>query len=160
MHYPLDESSLRRNPFTAPPQIAVTISATPNPGRLYPISSQVLFALSGPPSSATAACGLGIWRDDLAGAEVRGNAFTCEPVNNLVHRQQLTSSGSSFTSHRAADEEQQEFLASTDPWFRPVQVRTGPDGALWVVDMYRYVIEHPIWIPPAVLQTLDTLRGT
>lgn len=159
MHYPLDESSLRRNPFTAPPQIAVTISASPNPGRLYPISSQVLFALSGPPSSATAACGLGIWRDDLAEVDLRGNAFTCEPVNNLVHRQQLTSRGSTFTSHRAAEEQQQEFLASTDPWFRPVQVRTGPDGALWVVDMYRYVIEHPIWIPPAVLQTLDTRAG-
>jgi putative membrane-bound dehydrogenase-like protein len=159
MHYPLDESSLRRNPFTAPPQIAVNISASPNPGRLYPISSQVLFALSGPPNSATAACGLGIWRDDLAGGNIRGNAFTCEPVNNLVHRQQLTSLGCTFTSHRAAEEQQQEFLASTDPWFRPVQVRTGPDGALWVVDMYRFVIEHPIWIPPAVLQTLDTRAG-
>ncbi|MFM7056066.1 MAG: neutral/alkaline non-lysosomal ceramidase N-terminal domain-containing protein [Planctomycetota bacterium] len=159
MHYPLDESSLRRNPFTAPPRIAVTLAATPSPGRLYPISSQVLFALSGPPGSATAACGLGFWRDDLAGSDVRGNAFTCEPVNNLVHRQQLSSRGCTFTSQRATHEQQQEFLASTDPWFRPVQVRTGPDGALWVVDMYRYVIEHPIWIPPAVLQNLDPRAG-
>ena len=159
MHYPLDEASLRRNPFTVPPQISVPLAAAPNPGRLYPISAQVLFALSGPPGSATAACGLGFWRDDLAGADVRGNAFTCEPVNNLVHRQQLTAFGCTFTSHRAPHEQQQEFLASTDPWFRPVQVRTGPDGALWVVDMYRYVIEHPIWIPPAVLQHLDPRAG-
>ena len=159
MHYPLDEASLRRNPFTVPPQISVPLAAAPSPGRLYPISAQVLFALSGPPGSATAACGLGVWRDDLAGADVRGNAFTCEPVNNLVHRQQLTAHGCTFTSHRAPHEQQQEFLASTDPWFRPVQVRTGPDGSLWVVDMYRYVIEHPIWIPPAVLQNIDPRAG-
>ena len=159
LHFPLCEHHLRRNPFTAAPQAAVTIAATPNQGRLYPISNQVLFALSGPPNSATAACGLGIWRDDLAGPEVRGNTFTCEPVNNLVHRQQLIPSGSTFTSQRAASETTQEFLASTDPWFRPVQTRTGLDGALWVVDMYRYVIEHPIWIPPAVLKDLDPRAG-
>ena len=52
-----------------------------------------------------------------------------------------------------------EFLAGTDGWFRPVQVRTGPDGALWVVDMYRLVIEHPQWIPPADLARLDVLAG-
>ncbi|MCH5377466.1 MAG: hypothetical protein JJ992_26200, partial [Planctomycetes bacterium] len=49
--------------------------------------------------------------------------------------------------------------ASTDQWFRPVQARTGPDGALWVVDMYRYVIEHPTWIPPETLATLDVRAG-
>jgi putative membrane-bound dehydrogenase-like protein len=159
MHYPLEEQNLRRNPFTAVPQTSVSLAAVPNPGRLYPISSQVLFALSGPPNSFTAACGPGLWRDDIAGMDFRGNAFTCEPVNNLVHRQQLIPSGSTFTSRRASGEESQEFLASTDPWFRPVQARTGLDGALWVVDMYRYVIEHPIWIPPAVLKDLDTRAG-
>ena len=52
-----------------------------------------------------------------------------------------------------------EFLASTDNWCRPVQVRTGPDGALWVVDMYRFVIEHPRWISPELLATLDVRAG-
>jgi hypothetical protein len=52
-----------------------------------------------------------------------------------------------------------EFLASTDNWFRPVQVRTGPDGALWVVDMYRYVVEHPRWIPTNRLAALDVRAG-
>ena len=60
---------------------------------------------------------------------------------------------------RAPDEQQSEFLASTDPWFRPVQVRTGPDGCLWVVDMHRYVIEHPRWIPPEDLANLDVRAG-
>ena len=159
MHYPLADHYLRRNPYLAPSRTVVGIAAGPDPGRLFSISSQVLFMLSGPPNRPTAACGLGIYRDNLLGADYAGNAFTCEPVNNLVHRQILTPAGVTFTSRRDDDEQDREFLASTDPWFRPVQARTGPDGALWVVDMYRYVIEHPIWIPPDTLATLDPRAG-
>jgi putative heme-binding domain-containing protein len=71
----------------------------------------------------------------------------------------LEPAGVTFTGHRAADEQASEFLASTDAWFRPVQVRTGPDGALWIVDMYRFVIEHPRWISPDRLATLDVRAG-
>jgi len=159
MHYPLANEYLRRNPYLAPQQTVVGIAAQPNPGRLYSISNQVLFMLSGPPNRPTAACGLGIYRDDALGTGFHGDAFTCEPVNNLVHRQHLSTNGVSFTSRRPEDELDREFLASTDPWFRPVQAHTGIDGALWVVDMYRYVIEHPIWIPPDTLATLDTRAG-
>jgi putative membrane-bound dehydrogenase-like protein len=159
MHYPLANEYLRRNPYLAPQQTVVGIAAQPDAGRLYSISNQVLFMLSGPPNRPTAACGLGIYRDDALGADYRGDTFTCEPVNNLVHRQHLAINGVSFTSRRQEDELNREFLASTDPWFRPVQVHTGIDGALWVVDMYRYVIEHPIWIPPDTLATLDTRAG-
>lgn len=157
MHYPLEDRYLRRNPLVAPERTVVPIVA--EPGRLFSMSSQVLFALSGPPNNPTAACGLGIYRDDLLGSSLTGNAFTCEPVNNLVHRQILTPHGATFQSRRAEDEQDRDFLASTDPWFRPVQVRTGTDGALWVVDMYRFVIEHPIWIPPDTLSRLDTRAG-
>src|SRR5262249_52360470 len=107
----------------------------------------------------TSACGLGIYRDELLGCEYTGNAFVCEPVNLLVHRRILSPQGSTFTGHRAADELESEFLASTDNWFRPVQVRTGPDGALWVVGMYRFVIEHPRWIPPEELAKVDVRAG-
>src|SRR5207302_4983404 len=75
------------------------------------------------------------------------------------HREVLQPKGVTFSGHRAADETQSEFLAGTDNWFRPVQVRTGPDGALWVVDMYRLVIEHPQWIPPDDLAKLDVRAG-
>ena len=159
MNYPLANEYLRRNPYLAPQQTLVGIAAQPDPGLLYSISNQVLFMLSGPPNRPTAACGLGIYRDDALGADYHGDAFTCEPVNNLVHRQHLSANGVSFTSRRPEDELNREFLASTDPWFRPVQAHTGIDGALWVVDMYRYVIEHPIWIPPDTLATLDTRAG-
>jgi putative membrane-bound dehydrogenase-like protein len=160
-HYPLADHYLRRNPHVAPPNAAVLVPDSGDPNRLYPIRSQLqLFKLSGPPNRTTAACGLGIYRDDLLGPEYRGNAFTCEPVNLIVHRLQLSPKGSTFSGRRPADETQLEFLASTDNWFRPVQVRTGPDGCLWVVDMYRHVIEHPRWIPPEDLAKLDVRAGS
>ncbi len=71
----------------------------------------------------------------------------------------LEPQGVTFAGHRADDEQHSEFFASTDNWFRPVQVRTGPDGALWIVDMYRFVIEHPRWIPLERLKQLDPRAG-
>jgi putative membrane-bound dehydrogenase-like protein len=158
-HYPLADHYLRRNPHVAAAATAVHVPADPDWNRLYPARQVQLFKLSGPPNRVTSACGLGIYRDDLLGAEYRGDTFTCEPVNLVVTRLKLTQRDSTFSGHRADDERQSEFLASTDNWFRPVQVRTGPDGALWVVDMYRYVIEHPRWIPPEDLQQLDVRAG-
>src|SRR5207249_691013 len=91
--------------------------------------------------------------------EFYGNAFVCEPVHNLVHRFALKPDGVTFKGPRAEEEQTCEFLASRDNWFRPVQARTGPDGALWVVDMYRFVIEHPRWISPERLAKLDVRAG-
>jgi putative heme-binding domain-containing protein len=71
----------------------------------------------------------------------------------------MTAHGVRFTSRRAADERQSEFLASSDNWFRPTMIQTGPDGALWVADMYRAVIEHPQWIPPDWQKRLDLRAG-
>jgi putative membrane-bound dehydrogenase-like protein len=159
-HYPLADHYLRRNPYLVPPPAAVLVPRAPDPNRLYPARSSVqLFKLSGPPNRTTSACGLGIYRDDLLGREYTGDTFTCEPVNLLVHHLKLSRDGSTFAGHRPADEQTSEFLASTDNWFRPVQVRTGPDGCLWVVDMYRFVIEHPRWIPPEDLAKLDVRAG-
>src|SRR5258706_40430 len=76
----------------------------------------------------------------------------------MVRRLILHPNGATFTAHRSPAGEG-EFLASTDNWSRPVQTRTGPDGALYVVDMYRFVIEHPRWITPQRLATLDTRAG-
>jgi putative membrane-bound dehydrogenase-like protein len=160
-HYPLADHYLKRNPHVAVEVTAYSVLDYPDSHRLYPISRELqLFKLSGPPGYTTAACGLGIYRDDLLGKEYQGNAFVCEPVNLLVHRMVLSPKGSTFSGRRAPGEEKSEFLASTDTWFRPVRVQTGPDGALWVVDMYRYVIEHPRWIPPEDLAQLDLRAGS
>ena len=71
----------------------------------------------------------------------------------------LKPTGSTFAGSRRRTRQTSEFLASTDPWFRPVQALTGPDGGLWVADMYRYLIEHPRWIPPADLAKIDVRAG-
>ena len=99
------------------------------------------------------------YRDDLFGPEFVTTVFASEPVHNVVHREVLVRDGAGFTSHRAAGEEQSEFLASTDNWFRPITTKTGPDGALYVADMYRFVLEHPEWISPEMQARLDLRAG-
>jgi putative membrane-bound dehydrogenase-like protein len=154
-HYVLADHYLRRNPHTAPPDPAVRVPDYPDWNRLYPIRKVQMFPSSGPPNRVTAGCGMGVYRDDLLGADLRGDVFTCDAVNLVVHRLKLTPRGSTFSGRRVKDEATSEFLASTDNWFRPVQVRTGPDGAFYVVDMYRFMIEHPRFIPPQTLAQLD-----
>jgi len=90
----------------------------------------------------TAACGPWVYRSDLFPADAYGNAFICEPAGNLVKRLVLNPDkglvkGVSFY-------EQQEFVASTDERFRPVNALTGPEGALYLVDMHHGVIQHRI----------------
>ncbi|MBI1902633.1 MAG: c-type cytochrome, partial [Planctomycetia bacterium] len=159
-HYPLADHYLRRNPHVTVRETAVNVPDDPDANRLYPATEALqLFKLSGPANRVTAACGIGIYRDDLLGAKYTGDVFVCEPVNLVVHRLKLSPRESTFSGRRADDEQQSEFLASTDVWFRPVQVRTGPDGCLWVVDMCRHVIEHTRWIPPEDLARVDARAG-
>jgi len=159
-HYPVPDHYLRRNPHVPAPTPRVAVVRGRDPGRLYPVS-RMLERFNHPESAnhATAVCGLGVQRDPLLGAEYNGNLFACEPVHNLVRRIVLQPDGVTFSGDRAADEQQSEFLASRDNWFRPVQARTGPDGALYIVDMYRFVIEHPRWIPAERLARLDVRAG-
>jgi putative membrane-bound dehydrogenase-like protein len=160
-HYPLKEHYLNRNPRFLPPLARVPITlGDPDPNRLFPIS-RMMERFNDPHHAGrvTSACGPTIYRDDWLGEEFAGNAFICEPVHNLVTRRILSRKGLTLTGRRADDERSREFLASSDGWFRPVQVRTGPDGALWIVDMYRVVIEHPRWIPPDRLAKLDVRAG-
>ncbi|HEX6960804.1 MAG TPA: neutral/alkaline non-lysosomal ceramidase N-terminal domain-containing protein [Lacipirellula sp.] len=158
-HYPLVDRYLARNPRIAPPATEAPVPVGSNPYELFPIGTPSILALSGPPGRPTSVCGLEIYRDELLGAKYSNNAFVAEPVNNLVHRRILSGKGSTFAGERAADEQDVEFLASTDPHFRPVQVRTGLDGCLYIVDMYREVIEHPKFIPEDTLRQMDVMGG-
>ncbi len=160
-HYPLPWDKLRRNPEVASPRAYVDVPREPGASPVYPISDTV--ARFNQPDRAnrfTSACGPAIYRDALLGEEFSGNALICEPVHNLVSRQVLEPRGATFTSDRHPDERQSEFFASTDSWSRPVSVRTGPDGALWIADMYRLVIEHPEWIPREWQEKLDLRAGS
>lgn len=159
--YPLPDHYVQRNlRVVAPAPMVNSARGDADPGQLYPISKTL--ARYNEPEQAnrvTSACSPEIYRDALLGAEFAANGFACSPVHNLVRRIVLDPGGVVLNGHRAEDEQTSEFLASTDSWSRPVQVRTGPDGALWVVDMYRFVIEHPRWISPDKLATLDVRAG-
>lgn len=160
-HYPLAHHDLRRNPHVAPPPLERDVLAGSGFTTLHPArANPQLFDLSGAAGGVTSACGIEIYRDNLLGEEYLGDAFTCEPVNLLVHRTDLQAPAGQIAATAAPPPPDREFLASTDRWFRPVQVRTGPDGALWIVDMYRFVIEHPRWIPDATLEKLDVRAGS
>ncbi len=90
--------------------------------------------------SCTATCGAAIYRGDLFPAEYRGNAFIPEPSGNLVKRVILSEDGVLLGAKNAA--QGTEFFTSTDERFRPVNACTGPDGALYIVDMARGVLQH------------------
>jgi putative membrane-bound dehydrogenase-like protein len=159
-HYALEDGYLRRNPHAAPPEFRRQISVAPGAAPIFPKSRTLArFNDLAMANKFTSACSQMIYRDKLLGDEFAGNYFVCEPVHNLVHREPVAADGSTFKAQRPDDEKESEFLASSDNWFRPSMCRVGPDGALWISDMYRFVIEHPKWIPPEVQAKLDLRAG-
>lgn len=92
----------------------------------------------------TAACGPLIYRGALLPATYAGNAFVAEPSANLIKRNLLKDS--SFVVSGVQAYQHKEFLASTDERFRPVNLITGLDGALYVVDMYRGILQHKTYL--------------
>lgn len=161
--YVFEDRYLRRNPHAGAISAVAQVAAVPGTAPVYPVSRTLDrfndFALA---NRFTSACGTIIYRDQLLGEGFVGNAFIAEPVHNLVSRlvMQPTADGLGFLGERAADEQDREFLASQDNWFRPTMLRTGPDGAVWVADMYRAVIEHPEWIPEEYRRKLDLAAGS
>src|SRR5207249_2738817 len=100
----------------------------------------------------TSACSLVPYRDELLFGPISNDAmdhvFVCEPAHNLMQHLVLKPNGTTFIAERAGDETFNEFFASEDDWCRPVFLASGPDGALWIVDMYRFFIDHPDFLPP------------
>ena len=107
----------------------------------------------------TGGCGGEIYRAELFPEQYRGHFFYCEPSLNIVHRSVLERDGSGYKARRAPGEERSEFLASTDQWFRPINLRVGPDGALYIVDMYREIIEDYSAIPRFLQQQYGINKG-
>ncbi len=106
----------------------------------------------------TSACNAMPYRGGGFGPDNDRSLFICEPANNLLLRRQLDYAGDTITAGRHPADGDGEFLAAGDRWFRPVMARPGPDGALYVVDMYRAVLEHPEWIPAEMARRMP-LRG-
>ena len=149
-HYVLADRYSSRNPYVPmPPPTQRVVSPDSWLARIYPASSQQKrFHSFKEAGHFTSACGGMIYNDNLLFVDgPPQHAFTCEPFHNLVQHNVIEDAGVSYVSHRAPGEEDRDFFASEDRWCRPVMARTGPDGALWIADMYRYMIEHPAWLP-------------
>lgn len=159
-HVVMPEHYLRRNPKLAVKSVRRNIAEYPEATRVYPTSPAI--ERPNQPWSlnhVTSACSPILYRDDLFGSNFANSAFISEPVHNLVHREVLKPNGISFISQRAKGEEKSEFLSSSDHWFRPTGLAIGPDGNLYIADMYRFVIEHPEWISPAMKARLNIRAG-
>ncbi len=159
-HVTLPEHYLRRNPQLAVKSVLRVLANYDDSTRVFPASAPIVrpnqpWSLN----HVTSACSPCPYRDDLFGPEFATSVFISEPVHNAIHREVLVPEGAGFKSRRAPGEEQSEFLASTDNWFRPVTLKTGPDGALFIADMYRFVLEHPEWISPEMQARLDLRAG-
>lgn len=109
----------------------------------------------------TGASGGTVYDGDAFPEEYYGNIFTAEVAGNLIHRDVLRPSEESpvYVASRGGGETDREFLASTDPWFRPTNFTVGPDGYLYVLDMYRQHIETPVSIPDDLKEDMDFLNG-
>jgi putative membrane-bound dehydrogenase-like protein len=144
-HVVLEESEVR-NFSAAATEAVVNVSDPSDTGRVYPISARPRQFNTEPAQYYNAMCGLTIFTGDALGKSYTGNAFIGESLSNLVTRRRLQSAGPTFVSSRGGDETNREFLASTDNWFHPVSLATGPDGALYIVDFYREFVEHPLYV--------------
>jgi mono/diheme cytochrome c family protein/glucose/arabinose dehydrogenase len=104
----------------------------------------------------TAASGPVIYRGDQFPPEFRGNGFVPEPSANLIRRNIVTDENGVLSARNAYDKS--EFLASTDERFRPVNLYNGPDGALYIVDFYRGILQHRIYLTTYLRQQIES-RG-
>ena len=93
----------------------------------------------------TAACSPAIYLDDVLGESYAGDVFICEPAGNTVEHRNLVDRGH-LTPELRSDPEVGAILASTDERFRPVHAQTGPDGCLYITDMYRGILQHKIFM--------------
>ncbi len=158
-HLVFPDRYLARNPFLSGSAIGeIADHLTDGLGRIYPIGVQEA-RVNHPEQSGffSGACGITYYGGGAFPDEFNGNILVADVVLNLVHRDRLAPDGPSFVASRGRSKA--EFLASKDRAFRPVNLSVGPDGALYVIDFHRSVIEHPEWIPDELEKAMDLNAG-
>jgi len=127
--------------------------------RIYPIGEQES-RVNHPEQAGyfSGACGITYYGGGSLGTEMNQTAWVADVVLNLIHVDKLSVEGARMKSSRVF--EKRDFIASADRSFRPVNMTVGPDGAMYIVDMYREVIEHPEWIPDEIEASLDLTNGS
>lgn len=148
---------LSRNPSLVVPSVIEQLPDYPLPAALYPATQNPEFQLLTDVGVMTSASGLTWYLANLFPQEYQSAVFVAEGAHNLVHVATVRDRGATFRASRMFDG--REFLASTDAWFRPVNFYLGPDGALYLIDYYRKVLEHPEWMDEATAKTQDVYAG-
>ena len=175
IHVVIDAKYTARNPYFAAPSLTVDVAAAGDQLPVYRISPVEPWRdLRGRQWSAdptkklprseltgggvfTSTSGITVYRGAAYPSEFAGQIFLGEVANNVIYRQTVVSDGNTFAANRA--DAKAEFVASSDTWFRPVNLYNAPDGTLYVLDMYREVIEHPWSIPDDIHAKLDLTSG-
>tara|TARA_R110001592_G_scaffold9215_1_gene49147 strand:- start:76355 stop:79378 length:3024 start_codon:yes stop_codon:yes gene_type:complete len=149
---------LDRNPHLVITEVTQSSSDHGNGAEVFPITINPQHQLLTDLGVITSACGLTAYLGASFPERYNQATFVSEPVSNLVHVDFVKDDGSGFKASR--EHEDKEFLASTDAWFRPVNAYVGPDGALYIIDYYRQIIEHPEWMAEEVVQSGALYNGT
>ncbi len=167
-----------RNPFYAPPRALVDVALDPG----ETVDRQIVHRISPedpwrrirnrwraegvfagpppqPPTYLIGSSGVTLYRGNAFPADYRQDVFIGIAGNNLVHHRRVTPDGVGFRARRLPDESSEEFLASTDLWFRPVAFANGPDGALYIADLYREILDFSDGIPESIKRFKDLNRG-
>ncbi len=156
MTAPISYAQLQRNPFVPIAKDQYDVGPSGGDTRVYPLVEMKSNYLSHA-GTHTSACGTTAYRGDLLGAKFENSVFVCEPIGHLVTRSIIKPTGATLTAERARPKA--DFLASTDTWFRPASLATGPEGALYLADMYRLWVEHPKFLPEEIAKRLDWRAG-
>ncbi len=151
----MPQPAVTRNPLAGIAQGWEDIAPSGPETRVYPLQLTHTTA-DAHAGTNTAACGLGVYRGDLM-PELRNQIFVCDPTGQLVTRYRVEPNGASLKATRVGDHS--EFFRSRDEWCRPVNVTTGPDGAMYICDIYRRYIDHARFFPEEFAKTHDLRAG-
>ncbi|MFN0068627.1 MAG: PVC-type heme-binding CxxCH protein, partial [Limisphaerales bacterium] len=155
-----DADDYTRFPGSPPVETTHSISDHGDMARIFPVAPAV--TRPNHPEQAghfSAAGGMGYIGHAAWPGNLPGSVLVCDVVGNLVHRDVLSPDGPVLRASRAPEEQDREFLAGRDVNFRPVNLELGSDGALYLADMQREVIEHPDYIPKKTLAKQDVRAG-
>lgn len=149
---------LKRNPSLLVADATENIPDHGDAAEVFPITNNPQHQLLTDAGVITSSCGITYYQGGLFPDSFNNISFIAEPVHNLVHADRIKSKGAGFVASRVYHEK--EFLASRDAWFRPVQFYIGPDGALYVIDYYRQIVEHPEWMSEEVNKSGALYNGS
>ena len=143
-HEVISASYLSRNPGLLVSNASEIISDHGKETEVFQITTNPDRQLFTPVGLTTSSSGITAYLGGAFPEPFDRAVFVAESVSNLVHMDILEEKGATFVARRMR--ENKEFLASKDSWSRPVNMYIGPDGALYVLDYYRRIIEHPEWM--------------